>query len=476
MFSEIIKSTELTDPMSNSYFDNRIVGEPYCCDSSFLSTARALLDKRVEDGEKFIIINYNMNYRRRSDADINYYISGCEYCGITILSISGVPSDITGEFLEKLDNSIAKSDTFSGFSKLEKVTVFYSKAFPVVCYINPEKKSTLLVVLDLDIKKYHFLQCGIVAYLPWYFNPDDGISDMDMELIKSLKESSSEKYLELISKYAKILNFRDEYIKKMLTGFETAADRNRIDYLNEEVKRLIRDVESYSDRIASLIKQKEDFNTSIIGLKNKILEQGEHSELLDYFLANKRLELITTYNDTIVFVVKDYLEYYDEEFVENALNNENSYFFYPNGKNGSRKIPKEDAKLFFKALFLDKTIKMRMCGNYTLTLSGNVNASSGFDYPVSCKNYMQNPHFFFHACLGNYRPAINQMMINNDYIGAIEQCLASARSVNVGESATMDPFIEELYGFRNQMNREVIELPDGRVVDMKTAIEYLKEA
>ena len=65
----------------------------------------------------------------------------------------------------------------------------------------------------------------------------------------------------------------------------------------------------------------------------------------------------------------------------------------------------------------------------------------------------------------------------NDYIGAIEQCSASCKSLNFNDSPVMQEFMRRMYGisdYQDNINTRCIELPDGTVVTPVDAINWLK--
>ena len=75
--------------------------------------------------------------------------------------------------------------------------------------------------------------------------------------------------------------------------------------------------------------------------------------------------------------------------------------------------------------------------------------------------------------MGNYTTTINRLLKNHDYIGALEQCIASCKSLNWGDSAVMTSFMRSMWG--NGSNNRCIELPDGRVVKPNEAITWLEQ-
>ena len=92
----------------------------------------------------------------------------------------------------------------------------------------------------------------------------------------------------------------------------------------------------------------------------------------------------------------------------------------------------------------------------------------GYEYD----GYMPNPHIEYHRCLGNYRETLTELMRNHEYIGAIEQCIASSRSLALNDISAEEG-IRDL--FKNDA-RKCVELPDGKVVTAREAVKYLKAA
>ena len=87
---------------------------------------------------------------------------------------------------------------------------------------------------------------------------------------------------------------------------------------------------------------------------------------------------------------------------------------------------------------------------------------------------MPNPHIDRYNCLGNYERTINSMLLEHNYIGALEQCVASCKSLNWGDSTVMHVFMDTMYG-SGHYNNQCIELPDGNIVNPKDAIKWLEK-
>ena len=52
LFKSVITTTPLTTDVANGYFENRITGQSWNRDYSFLATLRALLEPRMGDGDR----------------------------------------------------------------------------------------------------------------------------------------------------------------------------------------------------------------------------------------------------------------------------------------------------------------------------------------------------------------------------------------------------------------------------------------
>ena len=95
----------------------------------------------------------------------------------------------------------------------------------------------------------------------------------------------------------------------------------------------------------------------------------------------------------------------------------------------------------------------------------------GYNFPASCKNEVPNPHLQYHACLGDNARYIREPLRRGDIVTAIEQCIASAGSVNIDEGVSVGPFVRDIL----KSNIAPFELPDGRRVNAAKALEWIEQ-
>lgn len=481
MFKTAITTNALVNDTANSFFQN-IYGDPYNNDISFISTLRALVAPRMNEND---VLSVRFNRTEYSASDVSSGSTSavvkaiCEYFNqndvgsIYIHSFNNSAQDNNYACLELMKSSFCK--VYKGWHRLEKVTEFYQRQFLTMCFINPEKKSVAIFVDNMDMRKMHYLQCSIFAFLPWYFDPEKGVSEIEMELISSLREKTSAKYEDVIARIASQYDFRTARIRQMLSGFETKYERIECDNVRSQLDRIRSNIDSLNRQIGDQIHTKNDLEIKLLGLETKVANSSEDSEIMEYFLCNDRLVLLSVSDNRMVFGVKTYIEYFDEEMALSAIKNRHSYLYVPEGRKCNEYIPEDSIEKLMRAIFIDQILKIRVCAAYEFNLNGSVNARQGFCFDHNFRDCMPNPHIDGYQCLGNYHRAINELLTKRDYITAIEQCIASAKSLNFGDSPVMTLFSKAVYHVGCNYNNRCIELPDGKIVDPKGAVAWLEE-
>lgn len=483
MFKTSIVSTPLTTDAANAYFTN-ITGQSLGNDNSFLATLRALVAPRMKEDEQVTIRFGRTDYNEGAIKSVPGDRAVRAICDMHDLNnvtgriiIHNLASDVDSN---KANLQILESfftGYYMGYHRLEKVRDFYRKSFNVDCYINPEKRNVIVFVDRLDNKKLHYLQVSILAFLPWYFDPSVGVTEQEMELLYSLRETSSEKYESCIARIAEKYDFKTARIRQLLGGFETRFERIECERVREEILGYDQQITTMNERIGSLLASRNEGCIRLLGLENKIANGGEDSEIMEYFLCNNKLFLENVTDTDMYFAVKDYLTYFDTEMAQAAINNMRS-FVYRNQNEGRRGISTDGMKRLMTEIFLSETPRLRIkfCAAYRFSLNGSVGAQSHHNFGCEFADAMPNTHIDGFNCMGNYLRTVNQLLQKRDYIGAIEQCVASCKSLNWGDGPVMGEFMAAMWGRSNYgHNNRCIELPDGRVVKPADAIKWLEE-
>ena len=470
MFEVPLRETPLTSPMANAYFYGSIDcwGTVFNRDTSINATLRALLYDKVTEENPF-------------------------HCRLDKVETSQV-SEIAGRFSEyilenyqlivinntfyrpifKNEDSVQMIlDRLPGFTYVKKLTDLFKKNFEAYAFVNEEKRVTCLYSACDSYAQWHYLQCGLVGILPWYITSQTLLDDTNKkDLVYSLSKKEQTDYLNCLSLVAEKFDFKATYIRKQLGGFERR-------YAEQEIKDVERKILESTDRIKECLAAAASIQVDIRnlqirydGLTMSIQNDSSNSEIMEYFLANKSLDLVSVDDLVLKFSVHGYLEFWDPDMAENYIENHGSYFY-----TNTHGLSDEDVEMLLRAIFIDQTIKLRICAAYSMDLKRYVlNPLTAFMF-TDYNKMMANPHINRYGCIGNFDQVFEEAMIRGDYVYGIEQCIVSAKSLSLADSIVMREFMSSLYGYSNTeyINDAIhcLETPDG-IMDYREAIVWLK--
>ncbi len=482
MIRAMIRSTPFYSNIASPYFGSIIVGETYNGDSSFISTLRALLAPRFSDDD-YLRLYHSFSTPTSSEVSksgmsgvvMNSLSRICynEIDSLTIHMFMGGSSEINEACVKDLyENGLS----YLGDSdwKRDDVTtaMFRQRKFMVVCFVNPATRSSIVFVDGGDLAKYHTIQAAIPRFLPWYFEAkDEGkhkLSDEEFELVHSLYNGHEiDGYIAVLEKMSQKYDFKSARIKHLLGGFEKRIDEKRKSSISRDLNSINGRIDQLNREIHECIEKKREKDLLLLGIESKISQDGEYSEIMNYFLCNKALVLEGVDDDCITFGVKDYMMYFDESLIQRMIENHNSYIYTCRG--GSP-ISGEDMARLISEIFLEQNLKLRVCAAYRMKIGGGVDGMSNYIFSSEYDGYMPNPHIQYYHCLGGYAEKLNRFMADGNYLGAFEQCMASCRSLNFGDSTVICNFMSKLY----DTSTKCIELPNGDIVTQAEAISWIK--
>lgn len=478
MFGATISQTPLTTPVADRYFKN-ISGDAVGGDVSFVATLRALVAPRMSKEDRLHFRYCRAAYTateletaRPRTVIRSVYMADDAKGDLRVCSVDGQEDGN-----ELLFNLIREhfEEVYPEYTRLGKVHDFYRNSFDVECFVDVEKKNTIVFIERTTIKRLHYLEVSVLAFLPWYFNPEDGVSDLEMDLLYSLKEKTKTKYEYCIAKIAEQYDFRSEVIRDILEGFETRTERIRAEQLEETIKQIDAKIDRLRSDMAQELYARNEKCIILHGLNLKIENTHEDSELMEYFMCNKTLVLQSGDDTFITFSVKDYVEYFDRDMAKTVVENYGSYV-YPAGESTYHDISAYEMRRLMTELFVEESprLRLRMCAQYKFRIGMYVEGIKRATYPWECVECMPNPHIEEYSCLGNYEVEINDCIREHDYVGAIEQCVASCKSLNFCDDPVMRSFMRYMYSDGTH-NNKCIETPDGQVLTPAGAIAWLKE-
>lgn len=489
MFRTPVLNTPFVGDFTDAFF-SQITGESYQGDVSFLSTMRALLTPVIpKDGKINLRFVSSPQFKAKDVNDKNEFVTNVipvtVHRGDFVVYNLRSDADAVGVAIAAIRELFPKSH--KGFREVQLVAEFYSGSFPCICFANEKEQSVIYFVGRLNMRSMHYLQASIPVPLTWFipeikkttFDEDswaliNRLATMEKEEGGAIVNNGADEYVAILERMVKKYDIERGRLTVILNDFEKNAQQKEIDNLRGNINQIDRQINQYMDAISDQLKHKDDLTVRIWGLEHKIETLEGESELLDYFLSNKALYLESVNGTCLTFSVGTYLTYIDPAALSKIMGNTRSavHSFADNYNS----ISAEDMCRLLTASLIDGKIRMRMCAAYSLDIGGGgiVHALSGHCYPSRFDSYMRNIHIDRAACLGSYSTPIVQALRSANYVGAIEQCVASAMSQNVLESVTFNRLLERIYD-KSYPHRNCFELPDGKVVSPEDAIKWLKE-
>lgn len=468
MFSEQITHTCFVKEEAIQIFSNISCSENGTYDQTLISTMRGLFCESFGSELPEVNVSIFQYVMKEKMIEAIRNVLSVRENHFMVLMCPEVKGTAKEDFVPKILEACNK---YSEEWKFENsVTELFRKSFNAYCFTN-EKAKSVLAIIDTEMSHLHEIQCTIVRLMPWYFDVK-ALTENQIKLIYSLREKDPRVYKNVLKEIYYKIDFRSMIIKKSLEGFETILERGRLKQINEELSYLRSEIESYHTRIASLLSQCREKEAMQFGLRNKIDECEDDKELMNYFLANKKLNIHKMRRNRIYYSVSDYLMYFDENLAETVINNPRSMLY---GR--SRNISDDDLHTLLNAIFIDRIIKIRTCAAFRLDLEEiNIGPVSNYDWAsIDMSGRLPNPHIDEYSCIEGYIPLIDECLESCNYIGAIEQTVASTKNLNFGDVTVLSKFIDNLDPIHG-IHEEFFELPDGRTVYVEEAIEYAKGA
>ena len=467
MFQEKIFRTPFTTQAAEIMYGSMVYGRAYREDMTLIATMRALLNSRMKPGDTLYVCTneYSWDKSTVERVPMERFIRSMRDIENNTICVSNISCD--DETAKVLYDGVESGFSGDGWVKVDAVTDFFRKSFDVLCFINEAKRTSVFFVKKMTMRMYHMLQSAAITSVPWYFNPKNGdrLTEDELELLRSFNEKSPDRYLACLKKIADALDFETEFLRKQLTGIESAFERRMVTTLESQLDEIANKITQYQNAISDIMRTAYQKNIELLGYRTKLAEDNGESPLMNYFSTHKNIVLDNVSDNTIVYHINTYMTYFDEGMARKLISNKNSILY-----EYSPQFPAKFVADVMRALFIEEKIRLRLCAAYSLCTTGSCNGDSHHDFHDDAADRMPNPHIQQYACIGDYSSGINRSMQNHDYVGAIELTIASASSISLTDGAVMRHFFTDL--FRNASARW-FEAPDGTKMNLRELADYL---
>lgn len=465
MFRTSIAETPLSDRIAEQYFKDRIdqtsagVG-----DKVFLIVLRALFEKRLKDGDHIRFESTTSSYSDPESRPIRSVLDlDWDKANVRLHCFSGV-KDAAEKYINAAEEYF---DGLEGWVRMPRPTEYYARNMKVLVYCNAEKKATMIFTDTTDIRKLHFLAAGMLGFFPWWFNKDDGITPDEKELCKSLMETEADTFYECVRAISDSFGFRLKAQLKVLNGFENSLGESQIASLESNISSLRSRIEDYKSSISSNLEEIHRYQMTLLGIRTK-MESGASGEFGEYFLSNKSLVLLNAEDGTVEFGVKGIMSFWDDEMVRGYVENKRSILYSRSSMSTS------DAERFYRAVFVDRRVKWRTCAAFKMNQT-RIERPHPYTFPKSeFANYLPNTHINEYGCVGDNEDVMIDCLASGDFIGAVNQCIASAISFNFADETVTSDFARIVSGNSSRYNLNAFELPDGTITDPEGVVKWVK--
>jgi len=422
-------------------------------DNTFVATARALLYRRIGKDK------VNVYTIRRNDCDAGRILRDFNDMGGDTRIIVCMPrTEMTADSLARLETE--------GFRKIEKVSLFFKKVMTVYCYVDDATKRSVVILENATLQKYHYLQTAMLNFFPWYYEPGSEISDEEKAFIRSLGQRDKDVYLRTMQALVP-KDLREIIIRRLFENFENQFSENKLACFENEAEDIRQRILNLYDSLRANNAELREKMIYIGALRDKIASGENCGELMEYLLRNKKVVGVSGNDGNYSFFVKSVLSDWDEDEADKIIENTRSYLYYS--------IDPEffdDWKRLFRAIFIDRKIKINTCACFSFSSGGYADAISNAKYPSECVDCLPNPHIHHYYCTGSFYDNLSQCASNYDYIGVIEVCISSTQNLNFSDGTVLRNLSEDIVV---KCDDKFLTMPDGSVVSPKEAIARLKE-
>lgn len=468
MFESKIENTQLAGTLADCMF-RRVSGCDYQGDVSFISTLRALLmDVDVpEPGVKFAVSGMPSGSAPEA---ISSSVASALEANNTITYVS-VDTDLTAEEQGK--------ERFFAFSapdnahEFEDVREFFASKMDCRAFICEANRSSAIVVRSTALSKHHLVQCILPKLLPWIFSGVQ-LSAAKRNLLYALRERKSVNYRRALDAMCDSDEFRSKVANAAIANIQRRSLMQKKDAVENEIRVSKDRIETHYSSIEQLYRNVANFEERLSGILIAMENPGSDEELTSFLASNPNIQIETKQLDnTLTFIIKGYLDVYDPEAYRTLSRNAASWYWNRGSVDTEPFIRKENRKLVLDAIFGENPqFKLKTFGVFRFDLNAkSVSACARYDenggqIPANC---FPNPHLYYASCLGSYRSHIMAALAKGDLVGAFSQCISSAHSVNVTESATFGILCRELFTRPGAF----LESSDGTCYTVFQAYEWL---
>lgn len=431
-------------------------------DNSWIATLRAILIDKVNKSKPFTL------RLRTAQKCWDRLVFSPEKNSLTVHLYS------CGESAERVEEYINTGvESNPGYEHIDKVKDFFKGEIDVWCFVNRETRDSHVVVRNVNIKTYHKIQTGMIAYVPWFFESMDDLTEGKIALLKSLGNKTDREYIAHLERVAEENDLREIMVEEFVRTISQDYKEKVLAEIQSDIDRLRYSLNVAQDEVNRTSAQLYDRMLEHHGAVNTSGSSEQLDNFVDYLKRRKDIYVNIESDKRIGIAIGGTLDYFDEDMAETLIGNKQSYL-YSHANEGH----KERLGELLKAIFITRELKLSLSAYFVLGIDGSVITKSAVDTSKYIANSLPNPHHFFFACMGNYLKTINEAMREGDLTKGAMLCEASARTLNLEDFSVMTRFTMLLCGHEFEgykVDDPCFTTEDGELLTLNEAYAWLKE-
>lgn len=235
-------------------------------------------------------------------------------------------------------------------------------------------------------------------------------------------------------------NFEEEKLKTeladMLLNYKRNAAQNIAERLGEQLTQIRKNIADYEKRIIQLKKQLKETTAEMwAALKSHEDEVELDEATVALVLNNPNIKIIgvNKSSNKVTLSIHGVMKYWNKEEAKILYErNEDSH------------------KAWFKAVFIDETVKLNIVNTVTITIGLHANCTSedynnSFHYDLE-NNAISNPHHSYYNCWGDYNAQLYDAAGRGDILETILLATNASLGINMADAPVMGRLRELIRG------------------------------
>lgn len=352
---------------------------------------------------------------------------------------------VENEALAKVVNDVTEEQEWAQFAANKDTKDIFVNGSA----IGEEKFMYLIASLTAtvfsDIAEYTEEEVSLLTHLM-----KNETGDLSIYLFKNAKDLILSRNLKQIEDHP---GFGKEAIVRSLD--------EQVKCLTQEIERLFKDIR---------IKENSKKRTIERAFSMRYLDDDDH-ELENYLKGRSDIIIDAIDNNEIRFYVVGYLDAYDADYAKTLLKSDN----WINSMSGTAKTDTDSVKTLMQKVFVERKYKLKGYSHFTLS-PDEVSVQREDSLGLEEFSY-QNPHHFWHQCLGENASQIEESLHRGDFIAAVECCCGAAHQMNLMETTvTFDKLVRDIFAPKNACNKKCFFCrKDGKDYTLNELLEREKE-